>query len=141
MQDIDVALIQNTMYVGRVIHLLDFADFFSRSFLVQVLILILNIQTCITTFCATSKLTVNISKTKVLAFSRGGRLASRERWNNCNSMLDVVNGFIYVGVYFSNRLSLYQMTEAMSVKTKKCISLCFKFSTKCTMFTFQNSFF
>lgn len=33
-------------------------------------------------------------------------------------MVDVVNGFTYVGAYISNRLFVYQMAEGMSVKAK-----------------------
>lgn len=29
------------------------------------------------------------------------------------SQFEIVNGFTYVGIYFSNRLSLYKMAEVM----------------------------
>lgn len=72
-------------------------------------------------FCSKSKLVVNITKTKILVFKRGGQLARREKWTYNGSQLDIVNGFTYVGIYFSNRLSMYKMAEAMSIKAKKVL--------------------
>jgi len=71
-------------------------------------------------FCTQNKLTVNIEK-KILVFKRGGQLASREKWTYNSSRLDIVNGFTYVGIHFSNRLSMYKMAETMSSKAKKVL--------------------
>jgi hypothetical protein len=72
-------------------------------------------------FCTQSKLTVNITKTKILVFKRGGQIARREKWTYNGSQLEIVNGFTYVSIYFSNRLSLYKMAEVMSNKAKKVL--------------------
>lgn len=72
-------------------------------------------------FCEHSKLAVNILKTKVLVFKRGGQLASKEKWTYGGTQLETVNGFIYVGIYFTNRLSMYKMAEAMCTKAKKVL--------------------
>ena len=72
-------------------------------------------------FCEKSKLIVNIDKTKILVFKRGGAIARREKWYFNNNELEIVNGFTYVGVYFSNRLSMYKMADAMSIKSKKVL--------------------
>ena len=70
-------------------------------------------------FCDTSKLKFHISKTKLLVFKRVGRLAKREKWTYGENVLEVVNGFTYVGVYFSSRLSFYKMAETMAIKAKR----------------------
>ena len=72
-------------------------------------------------FCEKSKLIVNIDKTKILVFKRGGAIARREKWYFNNNELEIVNGFTYVGVYFSNRLSMYKMADVMSIKSKKVL--------------------
>ena len=54
-------------------------------------------------------------------FKRGGQLAGREKWTYNSSRLDIVNGFTYVGIHFSNRLSMYKMAETMSTKAKKVL--------------------
>ena len=73
-------------------------------------------------FCQTYKISVNITKSKILVFKRGGRLAASEKWYYDNSLIEVVTGFTYVGVYFTNRMSLHKMAEAMSVKGKKVLN-------------------
>jgi hypothetical protein len=70
-------------------------------------------------FCISSKFVVNIEKTKVLVFKRGGQLYKREKLQYNGNQLEIVSGFIYVGIYFSNRLSLYKMAEDMATKAKK----------------------
>ena len=73
------------------------------------------------TFCSNNKLSVNIEKTKILCFKRGGRPSRNERWSYANLPIEIVNGFTYVGVYFSSKLSMYKMAEAMSLKAKKAL--------------------
>ena len=72
-------------------------------------------------FCQTSKLTVNIDKTKILVFKNGGGLSRNEKKYFNGNELECVNGFNYVGIYFSNRLSLYKMADSMAVKAKKVL--------------------
>ena len=72
-------------------------------------------------FCTQNKLTVNIDETEIHVFKRGGQLAVREKWTYNSSRLDIVNGFTYVGIHFSNRLSKYKMAETMSSKAKKVL--------------------
>jgi len=60
-------------------------------------------------FCQRSKLVVNITKTKKMVFKRGGVLARSEKWTFNNCKIEVVNGFTYIGLFFTNRLSMYQI--------------------------------
>ena len=69
-------------------------------------------------YCLTSTFYVNIAKTKVLICKRGWSIANIESWTYASSKLEIVNGFPYVGLYFSNRLSLYNMSENMARKSK-----------------------
>ena len=57
-----------------------------------------------------------------MVFKRGGGSARAERWayNNCN--IEIVNGFSYVDVFFTHRLSLHKMTDSMTVKAKKVLN-------------------
>ena len=72
-------------------------------------------------FCNSSKLRVNISKTKILVFKRGGQLSNREHWSYSGQDIEIVNGFSYVGLLFTCRLSLYRMAEETSSKAKKAL--------------------
>ena len=57
-----------------------------------------------------------------MIFKQGGALARSEKWTFNNCKIEVDNGFTYVGLFFTNRLSMYQMAVAMSVKTKKALN-------------------
>ena len=73
-------------------------------------------------FCENSKLKVNITKTKVVVFKRGGQLARREKWFYKGNQLEIVNDFTYVGSLFTNRLSLYKMADAVASKSKNVLN-------------------
>ena len=73
-------------------------------------------------YCQTYKLKVNVEKTKVLVFKKGGQLSRREKWYFDGNQLEVVNSFSYVGVDFTNRLSLYKMAESMSNKAQRVLA-------------------
>ena len=72
-------------------------------------------------FCEEYRLSVNIDKTKIIVFKNGGSLSRNERWVYKNNVLQTVCGFDYVGIHFTNRLSLYKMSESISVKAKKVL--------------------
>ena len=74
------------------------------------------------TFCRTYSLTVNVQKTKVVVFKKGGHISQREKWFYNGTQLETVNQFCYVGVCFTNRLSLYKMAENMCDKAKRVLN-------------------
>ena len=89
-------------------------------------------------FSLVNKIDVNIAKTNIVVFKRGGRLAASERWTYRNEPLTVVNSFSYVGVNFTNRLCMYKMAEHVSSKAKRVLfhvfqtfdySLCLPYNT------------
>ena len=77
-------------------------------------------------YCKIYKLTVNTEKTKIIVFKKGGQLSRNEKWFFDGKQIEVVSGFCYVGVYFTNRLSLYKMAEAMSIKAQRVLAYLFK---------------
>jgi hypothetical protein len=81
-------------------------------------------------YCDLWKLTVNISKTKVLVFSKGRQRNYQFVYKN--DKLDVVNEYKYLGILFSRSGSFYnakreiaqQATKAMYSLLKKARALC-----------------
>ena len=67
------------------------------------------------------KLTVNLEKSKVVVFRKGGYLAGREKWWFGPDLLEVVNTYKYLGLTFSTRLSFRTALEEAAVKGKKCV--------------------
>ena len=56
-------------------------------------------------------------------------LSRNEKWVFNGNQIQVVNGFSYVGVFFTNRLSLYKMAEAMSSKAQRVLAHLYLFQS------------
>ena len=54
---------------------------------------------------------MNLSKTKVMVFRKGGYLSARERWFFGTERLEVVNTYRYLGLTFSTRLNFRVATD------------------------------
>jgi len=50
-------------------------------------------------YCSRWKLKVNINKTKIMVFRKGGRIPPDFSYNNCQ--LEIVNNFIYLRMVFT----------------------------------------
>ena len=53
-------------------------------------------------YCSKWGLTVNILKTKIVIFKRGGRIGSKEKWWFNGVLLEVVTSFKYLGIVLSS---------------------------------------
>jgi hypothetical protein len=74
---------------------------------------------CLKNSCEKLQLTVNLDKTKILVFRKGGHLAKHERWYYNNVLLEVVNKYCYLGFTCTTKLSLNIGTEHLVAKAKK----------------------
>ena len=61
-------------------------------------------------------ITVNLDKSKVVVFWKGGFLGAREKWIFNGNKLEVVNAYKYLGLTFSTRLSFSAAVEDMAVR-------------------------
>jgi len=66
-------------------------------------------------------LDVNLDKTKVVVFRKGGFLSRFEKWTYNGIPLQVVNSYKYLGLDFTTRLSFNNLTGAFVSKAKKAI--------------------
>ena len=64
-------------------------------------------------------LIVNMEKSKVIVFRKGGHLATREKWLYNGENLEVVNQYKYLGVIFSTGLSFSYTLRDMACRAKK----------------------
>ena len=64
-------------------------------------------------------LKVNVDKTKIMVFRKGGHLAKGEKWQLDGTNLEVVNKYKYLGFIFTTRLSLNSALEDLCVKAKQ----------------------
>ena len=54
-------------------------------------------------FCRKWGMSVNISKTKVVVFRKGGKLGSKEKFYYCRQMIETVTYYKYLGILLSSR--------------------------------------
>uniref|UniRef100_T1IHP6 Reverse transcriptase domain-containing protein n=1 Tax=Strigamia maritima TaxID=126957 RepID=T1IHP6_STRMM len=69
-----------------------------------------------------SKLTVNVGKSKIVIFRRGGRRAKEEAWWFCGQQFEVVNSFKYLGYIFSTKNSTREHLREHSAKASKVVN-------------------
>ena len=67
------------------------------------------------------KLSVNISKTEIVIFRRGGPVAAKERWFYDGELLNVSDQYTYLGFLFSNRMNLNKCTQDLALRGKKAL--------------------
>jgi hypothetical protein len=64
-------------------------------------------------------LTVNLDKTNIIVFRKGGHLAAHESWYYGDFKVKVINTYKYLGLIFSTKLSLNYAWDESSRKGKK----------------------
>ena len=72
---------------------------------------------------STLSLKVNLDKTDIVVFRKGGYLAGRERWVYDGKEIAVVNAYRYLGIYFSTRLSFTTACRDIASKAKRALLL------------------
>ena len=76
--------------------------------------------------CKVLRLEVNMQKTKVMVFRKGGFLSKNEKWKLFNKDLEVVNEYNYLGYLFTTKISMVRGAEALAVKGKRACIGCIK---------------
>ena len=74
-------------------------------------------------FSAASRLQlkVNMNKSNIVVFRKGGYLGARERWIYDGCMMRVVNSYKYLGICFSTRLSFYHACQDLVSRAKRAL--------------------
>ena len=72
-------------------------------------------------YCETWNLTVNVDKTKIIVFRKGGLLSQRERWFYNGAEIEIVNQFNYLGVVFTPGGSFMKASKTLSGKAIRAL--------------------
>ena len=67
-------------------------------------------------------LEVNLDKTKIIVFRKGGFLGKNEKWFYNNQPVEVVNEYNYLGITFTTKMSFINASIPLIAKAKKCIN-------------------
>jgi len=65
---------------------------------------------------------LNLNKSKVMIFRKGGKLARNERWTFNGQPVQVVNEYKYLGLTISSKITLRKHMECKSMTAKKSIN-------------------
>lgn len=76
--------------------------------------------------CKNLYLNVNIEKTKVMVFRKGGFLGKNERWWLGGKQLEVVSEYNYLGFVFTTRMSIKRGVDALAVKGRRACIDCIR---------------
>lgn len=78
-----------------------------------------NLQRASSSLC----LKVNMEKSNIVVFRKGGYLGAREKWMYEGKIMPVVNAYKYLGILFSTRLSFTAACCDIASKAKKALLL------------------
>ena len=67
-------------------------------------------------------LEVNLDKTKIIVFRKGGFLSKNEKWFYDTKPVEVVNEYNYLGITFTTKMSFNNASIPLIAKAKKCIN-------------------
>lgn len=72
------------------------------------------------------ELKVNMNKSNIIVFRKGGYLAARERWIFDGAVMPVVNIYKYLGIFFSTRISFVAACKDLSSRAKRVLLIVLK---------------
>ena len=67
-------------------------------------------------------LEVNLDKTKIIVFRKGGFLGKHEKWYYNSKPVEVVNSYNYLGITFTTKLSFVNTLMPLIAKAKKSVN-------------------
>jgi hypothetical protein len=93
-----------------------------------------NLINSLSDFCQKWGLSVNLSKTKVMVFRRGGVLKKNEKWFLQSKKIEVTTYYKYLGLTFSSRLSWTMGQKTLAAQAHKVVAFILQVSRKVKMF-------
>ena len=72
-------------------------------------------------YCDKWGLTVNVPKTKCVAFKQGGIIGGDDRWHYKNELIETVNHFKYLGFVFGSSGKFAKGIDALEIQAKRAL--------------------
>ena len=95
---------------------------------------------CIAKFCDEVQMQINLDKTKIMVFKKGGELKHCEKWYFKNESIEIVSLYKYLGVYLAPKLSWTENHEYSAKQAYKDIACIFKYQLSFGQFRPKEAF-
>src|SRR5699024_5458962 len=82
---------------------------------------------------AVNKLKVNVAKTKVMKFRKGGRLAKSDVFEYAGQTLEIINEFVYLGVTLQTKLSFSSHVARVKRKSMTATAMLTKYLSRLSL--------
>jgi hypothetical protein len=85
---------------------------------------VIGLQTQLSNLCraaASLQMRINMSKSNIIVFRKGGYLGIREKWTYDGVIMPVVNAYKYLGIYFSTKLSFTNACKDLASRAKHAL--------------------
>lgn len=77
-------------------------------------------------YCSKWNLTVNMAKSKIIVFRKGGRLAEQEKWVFKGEQIEIVSQYNYLGVIVTPQMSFLKHIQNRNSQSKSAINVTWK---------------
>jgi hypothetical protein len=92
-------------------------------------------------FCCKWGLKINMSKTKVIVFRRGGIIKANEKWYFNGNEIEVVPHYKYLGIVFSSMLCWSKAVNTLCSQANKAICMLYNLNAKVGGLPIDTAFF
>ena len=82
-------------------------------------------------YCHKWGMYVNLTKTKIMVFRRGGILKKYEKWFFKGQQLEVVSFYKYLGLIFTPKLKWTLSKKTIALQAEKALNLLYMYNSKC----------
>jgi len=82
-------------------------------------------------FCKKWGLIVNLTKTKILVFRRGGIVKNTEKWFYGGEKVECVKEYKYLGMFFTTKLSWSLAKQTLASQACKALNMLYMYNYKC----------
>ena len=90
-------------------------------------------------FCEKWAMIVNLTKTEILVFRRGGCSKQNEKWYYNEGKIEVVSSYKYLEIFFTSKLKWPQAKRSLAAQARKAIFLIKQVHYKCGFLPFSTA--
>lgn len=91
-------------------------------------------------FCVRTGMRVNLSKTKIIVFRRGGFLRSNEKWYYQGQQVETVSYYKYMGILFTPKLIWTKAKEELAAQAKRALFTLYNVQNKLGVLSVNEAF-